>query len=74
MRVSVQLEHITSLSVDELLRVVHAVDSEIERCKVVAKSTTSALLYRRINGKITKLQRAKALFLSELTNRQRHVC
>lgn len=74
MRVSVQLEHITSLPVEELLRVVHVVDNEIERCKVVAKSTASALLYRRINGKITKLQHAKALFLSEITNRQQSVC
>lgn len=74
MRVSVQLEHITSLPVDELLRVVSAVDNEIERCKVVAKSTPSALLYRRISGKITKLQQAKALFLSEITNRQQTVC
>ena len=74
MRVSVQLEHITSLPVDELLRVVNAVDKEIQRCKVVAQSTPSALLYRRINGKITKLQQAKALFLSEITNRQQTVC
>lgn len=74
MRVSVQLEHITSLSVEELLRVINVVDTEIARCKVVAKTSTSALLYRRISGKITNLQHAKALFLSELTLRQQPAC
>lgn len=74
MRVSTQLEHITSLSVEELLRVTNVIDTEIARCKVVAKTTTSALLYRRILGKITNLQHAKALFLSELTNRQQRLC
>lgn len=73
MRVSTQLEHITSLSVEELLRVTNAIDCEIARCKVVAKSAAS-LQYRHIVGKINKLQQAKALFLSEITDRQQSLC
>lgn len=74
MRVSTQLEHITSLSVEELLRVTSAIDAEIARCRVVARTTASALLYRRTIGKITKLQHAKAIFLTELTARQQSAC
>lgn len=73
MRVSTQLEQIASLSVEELLRVTNAIDIEIARCKVVAKSAAS-LQYRHIIGKITKLQHAKALFLSELSGRQQALC
>lgn len=74
MRVSTQLEHITSLSVDELLRVTVLIDIEIARCKVVAKSTEHAIQYRHIIGKINKLKNAKALFLSELSDRQQVLC
>lgn len=70
MRVSIQLEHITSLSHTELSRVLSSIDSEIIRCKIVLKSVESATLYRRLASKINKLQLARATFLSEIHNRQ----
>lgn len=73
MRVSVQLEHINTLTVEELFRVISAIDSELARCNISVKSVPSTQ-YRHVRGKITKLQHAKALFLIELTTRQQTTC
>jgi len=70
MRVSTQLEHINTLSEFELFRVIAVIDHEIARCKVAARYAASPFLYRRLNGKISKLQQAKATFLSEITTRR----
>lgn len=66
-RVSVYLENIQTLTDDELLRVISACDYELARCKVAAKSVA---FLRKYNT----LQRAKALFLLEQSERQTTEC
>lgn len=66
-RVSVYIENVQTLTDDDLLRVIAACDTEIARCKIVAKSMIARY-------KLHKLQEAKAIFVSEKLSRQMIEC